>query len=69
MVLTEALQCLEAGTIDRYLSLWWQFILFHKRALQLEASDDNKGSFRAAIKRAVKYIESNLAHYEEDVTG
>ena len=56
-VMNSALECLESAQIESYLSLWWQFVLFYKRRLQKNPTDDCKEDFRGSIRRVVKHID------------
>ena len=68
-VLEEALVSLDATTLDGYLQVWWQFVLFHKRRVQSAPSDDAKTLFRAAVKRATNHTKLTQGNLPEQEHG
>ena len=52
----KALVAIEGSQIQDYVSILKTYILFFKRKLQQETTDENKDGFRTAIRTAIKYI-------------
>ena len=52
----KALVAIEGSQIQDYISILKTYILFFKRKLQQETTDENKDGFRTAIRTAIKYI-------------
>jgi len=58
----KALVAIEGSNIQDYISILKTYILFFKRKLQQETTDENKDGFRTAIRTAIKYIELTLGN-------
>ena len=52
----KALVAIEGSHIQDYISILKTYILFFKRKLQQETTDENKDGFRTAIRTSIKYI-------------
>jgi hypothetical protein len=58
----KALVAIEGSQIQDYISILKTYILFFKRKLQQETTDENKDGFRTSIRTAIKYIELTLGN-------